>query len=165
LTLIVSDNSPLNVIVRVDAADILPRLFERVLIPPEVAVEMAHPKAPKATQTFIAAPPPWLEIRAPSSPLFIPELDPGESAAISLAIELQAALMIDEREGRRIARQHGLTTIGAIGILERGANEGLIIDLADIHARIRSARFHVSDVILKASLARHLAFRANHLGT
>jgi len=50
-----------------------------------------------------------------------------------------------------------LTVIGAVGVLERAANLGLIDDLAAVHAKIRTMRFHVSEAILQASLNRHLA--------
>jgi hypothetical protein len=86
--------------------------------------------------------------------------DPGEAAAISLAAELGAALLIDELDGRREAQARGLTVIGAVGILERAADVGLIPDLAAVHTRIRGLRFHIADAILQASLARHLARRA-----
>jgi len=46
VTLIVSDNSPLNLLVRLGVSDVLRAMFSEVLIPPEVALEMSHPKAP-----------------------------------------------------------------------------------------------------------------------
>jgi len=91
--------------------------------------------------------------------LSLPDLDPGEAAAISLAVEMNATLMVDERDGRDAALACGLKIVGAIGILERAANEGLLPDLGSIYRRIRLMRFHVSDTVLKESLARHLAFR------
>jgi len=158
--LIVADNSPLNLLVQLGHAEVLPGLFSAVLIPPEVAQEMRHSKAPEAVQNFIAAPPVWLTIRAPKAPVTFPNLDPGESAAINLAVELHATLMVDEREGRETAQAQGLQIVGAVGVLERAANDGLIQDLAAVHAQIRTLRFHVSGTILNDSLARHRAFKS-----
>ena len=46
------------------------------------------------------------------------ELDPGEAAAIALAMELRPKyLIIDERDGTRVAKSHQLNTIGLLGIL------------------------------------------------
>lgn len=157
MTLVVSDNSPLNLLVRIGHQDVLPALFVRVVIPPEVVSEMAHPKAPPETRAFAAAPPPWLTIQAAAVPLSLPNLDPGEAAAISLAAELGAAILIDELDGRQEARARGLTVIGAVGVLERAADAGLVPDLAAAHARIRGLRFHVADAVLDDSLARHRA--------
>lgn len=154
LTLIVSDNSPLNLLIRVGQTHVLPVMFTRVIIPPQVAAEMAHPKAPDAVRKFIADSPPWLAIQRPSRLLSLPELDQGEVAAISLAVELNAVLMVDEQEGRRAATAQGLQIIGAIGVLERAAKLRLIDDLAAVYAQVRSLRFHVSDEILADSLRR-----------
>ncbi len=159
MTLIVADNSPLNLIIRLGKQDILPKLFAQVLIPPEVAVEMSHPKAPQIVREFIKAPPSWLVIRIPNSLLPLPDLDPGESAAISLAVELHAILMIDERDGREAALAQGVQIIGAVGILERAANDGLIEDLDAVYAQIKALRFHISKTVLSESLLRHSAFK------
>ena len=157
MSLIVSDNSPLNLLVRLGLAHALPELFDEVLIPPEVANEMRHPKAPQAVRDFLVAPPAWLRIRSPQTMLFLPQLDAGEAAAISLAVEISSPLLIDEQDGRAAALARGLEIVGAIGVLERAANEGLIADLRQVHQTIRTLRFHVADDILDRSLARHLA--------
>src|SRR5215216_5908940 len=112
--LVVSDNSPLNLLVQLDLVSILSALFGRVLIPPEVTAEMCHPMAPSQVRAFIASPPPWPEIKSAKSSLSFPDLDPGESAAISLVLELNAPLMIDEQDGRAAALARGLVIVGAV---------------------------------------------------
>jgi predicted nucleic acid-binding protein len=164
VTLIVSDNSPLNLLVRLGVADVLPALFQQVFIPPQVAAEMGHAKAPPEVQSFIAAPPNWLTIRPPSNLLAIPHLDRGEEAAISLAVELNAVLLVDEHDGRVEAQSRGLSIIGAVGVLERAANIRLVQDLAAVHDQIRTIRFHIADPILKDSLARHRDYMAKSAG-
>jgi len=70
--------------------------------------------------------PAWMVIR---SAAHVPSwnLDPGEAEAIALAKELGAwAVLLDDRDGRRIARQEGLRVAGTVGILERAAAAGLI---------------------------------------
>lgn len=164
MTLVVSDNSPLNILVRVGCQEILPRLFNRVVAPEEVAREMAHPAAPIAIREFINNPPAWLSIQSPTKLLPLRELDPGELAAISLAVELKAPLLIDERIGRRIAKEQGLDIIGAVGILERAANIGLIADLGAVHNKILAIDFHIDPAILSESLERHLTHREQSKG-
>jgi predicted nucleic acid-binding protein len=159
--LIVSDTSPLHLLIQVAQIDILPALFGQVAVPPEVAREMAHPNAPDCVRAFIAAPPAWLSIQAPTGLLAISSLDPGETAAISLAVELGAPLLIDEKDGRKAAQAHGVTVVGAVGVLERAADLALVPDLAAVHAAIRSLPFRVADVVLDASLARHRSRMGN----
>ncbi len=156
MPIVVSDNSPLNLLIRLRQENVLPALFGSVVIPQEVVGEMAHPKAPGIVRDFIADIPAWLSVRSPREPKEFPTLDPGESAAIALALEMNSPLMIDERAGRDVARSHGLLVIGAVGVLERAADIGLVADLAAVYAEVRVLRFHIDESILAASLARHL---------
>jgi predicted nucleic acid-binding protein len=126
---------------------------------------MTHPKAPAEIRAFIASHPSWLTVQTPITRLSLPNLDSGEAAAISLAAELGAALLIDEIDGRQEAQALGLTVIGAVGVLERAADAGFIADLAEAHNRVRSLNFYISDALLQASLARHLANAAAKKGS
>lgn len=60
-------------------------------------------------------------------------MDAGEQAALSLALELHAdAILIDEENGREVARLFGLTGIGLLGVLLRAKDAGLIEVIAPI---------------------------------
>ncbi|WP_241996694.1 DUF3368 domain-containing protein [Halorubrum sp. SD626R] len=73
------------------------------------------------------------------------ELDRGETAAICHAIENDADLvLIDEADGRRVARRHDLTITGVIGILLRGADDGTVDIEAELDA-LRDAGFWIAD--------------------
>jgi len=160
VSLIVSDNSPINLLIRLGLEDILPAIYGQVVIPTAVAAEMSHPNAPLEVTNFIASPPSWVSIRSPVNPLHLPSLGAGEVAAISLAVEMNAELMIDESAGRLQAMSLGLLFTGAVGVLERAANENLLPDLATVHAAIRTMNFRVSGAVLDDSLARHLKHRS-----
>jgi len=54
---IVADTTPLNYLVLIQAADILPSLYRRVLIPPAVKVELAHANTPAIVRAWISQPP------------------------------------------------------------------------------------------------------------
>jgi len=48
------------------------------------------------------------------------ELDAGESATIALALELGASrILLDETDGRTVAKALGLRPIGVLGVLLR----------------------------------------------
>jgi predicted nucleic acid-binding protein len=100
-------------------------------------------------------------VRAPINVEAIPELHEGERAAISLASELKAdLLLIDETDGRSAALARHLQITGTIGILQRAADQGLL-DLAEAFERIKQMDFWISPRLLDAELARHRSEASN----
>lgn len=62
--IVVSDTSPLNYLIQVDAVHVLPELFREVYVPERVTSELRHPAAPAVVRTWISRPPAWLFIRS-----------------------------------------------------------------------------------------------------
>jgi predicted nucleic acid-binding protein len=151
--IVVADASPLVILVAIRHVDVLPTLFSEVLIPPEVASELASSKRPSEVRAFIATPPPWLRILAPTSIETIPRLDSGETAAIALAKEVRAGrLIIDEYRGRKAAVQRGLRVVGTVGVLELAAEMDLI-NLEEGFERVKRTDFWISHTLLDERLA------------
>ena len=139
--IVVADSSPLIALINVEQIGVLPSLFGRVFIPDSVANELESPKRPAGVRALIAAAPNWLVVRTPKSIDPIEGLDAGETAAISLAIELNAGrIIMDEKDGRVVAKQRGLVVIGTVGLLEAAAELNLV-DLADVFAKLRASDF------------------------
>src|SRR5262249_54953847 len=106
-------------------------------------------------RTFITSPPQWLVQQSPSIVKPIPMLHPGEVAAISLALEIHAdLLLIDEVRGRKAAAAHGIRFTGTIGVLEQAADKGMV-DLADAFDRIKRTDFWISHELLDVRLRLH----------
>jgi predicted nucleic acid-binding protein len=61
--IVVADTSPLNYLILMGKADVLPAIYGRVLTPNAVLVELRHPGAPAAVLAWSATPPAWLEIQ------------------------------------------------------------------------------------------------------
>ena len=158
--LVVSDSSPLNVLVRIGYTDILRALFDSVIIPPAVAAELSHANTPDAVRSWITARHEWLTIKAPSHIDPTLQLDDlGEAEAISLALELKADLLLaDDRKARRIAEERGLIVTGAMGVLELASIRHLL-NLNDAFERIRHTDFRVAERIIREALDRDSARR------
>ena len=95
--------------------------------------------------------PSWLEIRTPSHAPdpSLAKLDPGECDAILLATELRAdQLIVDDREGRKLAVERNIPVIGTLGVLKEGAVLGLL-DLRVAVERLQATSFHVAPEVLK----------------
>ncbi|HYF34596.1 MAG TPA: DUF3368 domain-containing protein [Prosthecobacter sp.] len=110
--LVISDTSPLTALLLTQREFLLRQIFHRVAIPPAARGELLR---------VHASLPAWIEVIAPRViPQGIAEagLDPGETEAIALAVELQPdAVLMDERLGRRLAIRHGLSVTGLLGFL------------------------------------------------
>jgi len=120
VTLVVSDASPLIALQQIDELKLLRGLFGEVIIPPAVAREVA-----------ILSLPPWVKARSLQQPMagdiLHASLGAGESEAISLAQEIHANwLLLDERAARRLAQALGLRVAGALGLLNRAKEKGLL---------------------------------------
>ena len=157
MQLVVSDTGPINYLVLIGHIDILPALFQRVLIPLAVREELKHATTPVEVRRWIAHPPAWLDVRKPPVRSFddglLASLDVGEREAIQLAMTLQSdtVLLIDDRKAVRAAIRKGLEKTGTIGLLNRAAQRGLL-DLADAFARLRRTTFRFPEDLAKQLL-------------
>lgn len=159
--IVVSDTSPLNYLVLIGADQVLPALFGQVLAPPEVLVEMQHAKAPAQVSAWAQQPPAWLDVRSPRGIPNFPGLGPGESAAIALAQECQAAaILMDERDGTAVAQQLGLVVTGTLAILCLASEKGLL-SLPAAFVALGKTTFRgpakLMDEMLRIDAARHAA--------
>ena len=62
-------------------------------------------------------------------------------------------LLIDEGKGRRVANRRKVRIIGTLGILELGAESGLL-DLPSAVERLRRTTFYVAPSLLRTLLER-----------
>jgi predicted nucleic acid-binding protein len=83
------------------------------------------------------------------------DLDHGESEAIALAHQEKAdCILIDEREGRRVARSMHLGVLGTLGVLVKARLHGHLPSLRDAMEILRSkAGFRIGDVLFRELLA------------
>jgi predicted nucleic acid-binding protein len=143
--IVVADTGPLNYLVLIGAVDVLRPLYTHVVVPDAVAAELRSQGAPTAVQAWIEHPPDWLEVRP--DPLPNPDLgflDPGESAALSLAELLNAdQVLIDDRDGRLEAERRHLQVTGTVGVLADGHLAGLL-DFDQALTRLRATNFRLS---------------------
>ena len=122
--LVVSNASPLIALEQIGHLQLLEQLFGSVLIPPAVVREVA------AT----VAVPGWIEQHGLAQPvgprILSASLGPGESEAISLALETRAQLvLLDDRPARRLAQALHLPVIGTLGILLAAKRRQLLTTL------------------------------------
>ncbi len=160
--IVVSDTSPILYLLLIDQLDLLPRLYQRIIIPDVVQAEMQNLGAPLELQNWISAPPHWLEIHsvsnsASSAPTnvrtLLQRLDPGEQAAILLARTLNAGLLIvDDLDARQTAQTLGLNITGMLGILGEAAKRNWITLSETLERLLQETNFRASPKLIQALL-------------
>ena len=100
MTVVIADSSPLNYLTLIGSVDVLHRLYGAVLVPQQVIAELIDPAAPDDVRKWASNLPDWIDVReAVMSDDDMTHLDPGERAAIVLALSEPAAA-VDRRDGR-----------------------------------------------------------------
>jgi predicted nucleic acid-binding protein len=155
--IVVADTTPLNYLVLIEQIDLLPALYQQVLIPLEVHRELQRAKTPPSVRAWAARLPSWCELRSVLSPrdVTLNELDAGEREAIQLALDAGIdTLLMDDSEGRREAILRNLKVTGTVAVLEKAAQTGLI-DFRSALRGLDRTNFRLSDSIRSEFLRRN----------
>ncbi len=128
MAVVVSDASPLICLAAIRQFNLLRILYGEVLIPTVVWQEITHVPSFSSVTTHQAAAEArtagWLRVVTPNNRPLVTQLetvlDSGEAEAIGLAVECKPSLLlIDERDGRQVARTLNVSLTGTLGILLR----------------------------------------------
>jgi hypothetical protein len=146
--IVVADTTPLLYLSRIGRLDIARALYVEVLIPREVHKELVE-KRPDADGVEELRASRWIVIvDAPTSiPVdhtVLSALDVGEAAALRLAFERRALVLIDERAGRRAAHSLGLAVRGTLGMLVEARLRGSIQAVGPILTDLERGGFRSS---------------------
>jgi predicted nucleic acid-binding protein len=152
----VINTSPLiSLIAALGDLTVLKSLYQQVLVPWEVCQEIqtggarGFAVAEFEQATFLKKYPTPLEI----PPFLRNSLDRGEAAVIQLALTEQiSTVCIDEAAGRRVARLHGLSLTGSVGILIRAQREGYPFAMPQALARMRERGIWLSERVIRMAL-------------
>ena len=132
---IVVDSTCLIGLERIGQLDLLPGLFETVVIPPEVAREFAVSLD-------------WLRVENPTDDALVTSLkllvDQGEAEAIALAYEKSCSILLDDRQARSVAKQMGLKIIGTVRVLILAKQQSMIPALKPLLDRLEASNFYLS---------------------
>lgn len=141
---IISDSTCLIGLERIQALDLLPALFDSIVIPQEVHWEFG-----------IAMP--WLHVESPLNKALVISLklviDDGEAEAIALAYEKGWRVILDDRHARKVAKDLGVTMIGTVGVLVQAKRQGLIPVLKPLIEKLAENNFYISDELKEETLS------------
>lgn len=153
--LVVSDTSPLRALAFLGRMDILEAMFERVYVPPAVAIECL---SGRSSFLFDVSDFQFVEVIEPANLQRVAELklrlDAGEAEAIADAEELGIRRrLIDEHRGRVVMEQLGLVAIGTVGLLIDAKRHDQVAAVRPLLIRLRDElNFFLSEQFIERVL-------------
>jgi hypothetical protein len=150
--LVVADTGPLIALARIGRLDLLPTLFQQVLLTPTVLDECeAKPDRGEGREIRAVLASKGFQLQTPEATLPMLGIDPGETSAIALAQQLGAGVLMDDKAGRTVAKRLGIAVIGTVGVLVLAKRRGLLLKVRPLlDALIESGCFLGSNVINEA---------------
>lgn len=127
---VITNTSPLLLLAKIRRLDLLRQLFDEILIAGAVYEEINAKLARETKEINVLIQTKVIYLRKARTDIVknLPvDLGKGERETIALAIETNADLVVmDDQEGRRLARSQGLSITGTVGVLIEARERKLI---------------------------------------
>lgn len=159
LPIAVIDNTLLSRLVHLEVAELLPYLFKRILIPPEVKREAykAPHRGKRRLRKLIAEMGGYLvdchQVDEIIKDILKADLDEGEAAAIAQAEHTGSVVLIDERKGFKHAKTMQLTAIRTTTILTMLKEAQAITAVTPYLDKLAETGFYLKEEVRRQLLA------------
>ncbi len=143
---IISDTSCIITLESIDKLKLLKDLYEKVIITEIISNEYGLPL------------PEFIKVDNPSNlkyqKLLENIVDAGEASAIALCLEMEKPLLIiDDFEGRKLARNLDINITGTLGVLINSKKTGYIKDLKSVLDEVKNkTKFRIKDELVNEAL-------------
>ena len=146
--IVISDTSCLILFQKIGELDLLRKVYDSVSITPEVAHE------------FLEKLPDWIRIENVKDKKYQEFLetlvDLGEASAIALAKEMESPLLLlDDLKARKLASKLNLRFTGALGVIHRAKQIGVIDKVRPIIEKLLATDFWISENIVTELLRKN----------
>lgn len=141
LRVVISDSSTLILFQKINQFELLKQVYGSLLTTHEIAKEFGDPL------------PDWIEMHSPTDKKYQEyletQLDIGEASAIALAAQFDDALLIfDDLKARKLAVKLKFKITGALGIINRAKQMGVIPKVKPIIDKLLETDFRISKKIV-----------------
>ena len=142
---IIADTSVLIIISKIEALELLYRMYGEVFITPEVADEYGEPI------------PSWISLKSPKDAKYVSllqtQVDAGEASAIALACETSdVLLLLDDLKARKLAAKLGFRISGTLGVVGKARDRGFIASVGPYIEKLQDTDFHIASQLLDVFL-------------
>jgi predicted nucleic acid-binding protein len=158
VALLVADIGPLIALARLDLLWLPERLERQVQIPASVGTEVTRaPRGGDLPRLQAARETGWLAV-VPAPQVLDPRLasaamHDGELAAMGVALQLGAPVLMDELRGRAVASRLGLDVVGTLGLLLRARESGHVGPMRPLIDALQRGGYYLSPRLVQQVLA------------
>lgn len=153
--LLIADAGPLIAFARLRRLDLLTQLFASVLVTDEVFNECTCRRDFAESATITDAVNRLVLQRCSTPPSHFDlalHVDTGEASAIAAAVELGCAVLMDDKAGRRMAKNFGVTTIGTVGVLVLAKQKKLLAAVKPSLDQLTQSGYFLGDSLIASAL-------------
>lgn len=140
-SIIITDTSCFILLDKINAFDILHRLFQNITTTPEILKEYGSDL------------PDWIQIRSVKDNALMEVLresvDPGEESAIETPNSL---IIVDDLKGRKLATRMDLNFMGTLGMLLKAKEHQIISHIRPYIEKIQMTDFRLSQAVINYAL-------------
>jgi predicted nucleic acid-binding protein len=154
---LISNTGPILALSGAGCLELIRNLYSSVTVPKAVHEELIQGgKSGLGLSAYVDAD--WIQVEPQGriDPLLLAQLDQGEAAVITLALNKNnQATLIDERKARRIARTiYGLEVFGTVRVLLEAKKAGFISNVFEILNLMRANGYWIHDNIVEYALGK-----------
>lgn len=142
---VIADTSTLILFKKIENFELLKSVYISIIVTPEVATE------------FGKSLPKWIKTQSVTNikyqALLELQLDKGEASAITLATEIDGALLLlDDLKARKLAKKLGLKFTGTLGIIHKAKEMGVIEKIKPLIDKLLETDFRISQTVVSELL-------------
>lgn len=152
--MVVSNSTPLIALSSIHKLDVLNKIFQAILIPEAVYIEVVvQGKGKIGSDTIQEACEDWISVRNVKNKEMVTVLntvlDIGEAEVIALSQEVTASvILLDNREPRLFAQKINMPVLGTLGILKLAWLRGIIQEPVRLVRELRMKGFCISESLI-----------------
>ena len=154
---LISNTGPILALSGAGCLELIRDLYASVTVPKAVHEELIDGgKFGFGLSAYLAAS--WIQVEPQGriAPLLLAQLDQGEAAVITIALNKNSQVpLIDERKARRIARTiYGLEVFGTVRVLLEAKKAGLVGNISEILNVMQANGYWIHENIVEHALRK-----------
>lgn len=154
--IVIADAGPLIAFARLGQIGLLTQVFSQVRVTEQVFAECTCRADFAETQPILEAAQTQMIQRctAPASHFELAlHVDAGEASAIAAAAEWGCGVLMDDKAGRRMAKNFGVASIGTVGVLVLAKQKKLVSNIKPLLNQLTQSGYFLGDKLIASALA------------